>query len=218
MKFASIALIATTAAYRIDEPDETMALNIFGYNEGNVYDFEQGFGSAILHRDVLEKYRPCIVGMPDYALSVLDVYGGFDTSHPFNLMTTFYDPSNAKQASRVAMVGAITIKSKYTSCNKLKDEVTMVGTDMYTNYSTTQMMSNGMTVLMNSYSNFTSLSSAMYSSDFKALGKTLGEIVFTLFGNDALAARLSREEQDEKDAFAAMVKRSHEEFEKVNEL
>ena len=116
------------------------------------------------------------------------------------------------------MVGALSIKSKITSCNKLKDEVTMIGTDMYTNYSTTQMMSNSMTVLMNSYANFTSLSSALYSSDFKALGKTLGEIFFTLFGNDALAARLSKEEQEEKEAFEAMVKRSHEEFEKVNEL
>lgn len=48
MKFAKIALIATVAAYEADE-DENYALNIFGYNEGNVYDFEQGFGSAIMH-------------------------------------------------------------------------------------------------------------------------------------------------------------------------
>ncbi len=39
MKFATIALIATVAAYDADV-DEKYALNIFGYNEGNIYDFE----------------------------------------------------------------------------------------------------------------------------------------------------------------------------------
>ena len=39
MKFAQIALIASVAAYDKDE-DENYALNIFGYNEGNFYDFE----------------------------------------------------------------------------------------------------------------------------------------------------------------------------------
>ena len=39
MKFSTIALIATVAAYDADE-DETLALNIFGYNEGNIFDFE----------------------------------------------------------------------------------------------------------------------------------------------------------------------------------
>ena len=94
MKFANIALVATAAAYAAEE-DEQFALNIFGYNEGDFYDFEQGFGSAIMHQDIEIKWRGCIVGMPDYALSILDVYGGFDTNHPFNLMTQIVKPSLA---------------------------------------------------------------------------------------------------------------------------
>jgi hypothetical protein len=109
MKFATIALMATASAYVLDE-DESFALNIFGYNEGDFYDFEHGFGTAVLHRDVNHKWKSCLVGLPDYALMMLDVYGGFDTDHPFNLMTTFYQPDLAKKASRVAMVGGLTIR------------------------------------------------------------------------------------------------------------
>jgi hypothetical protein len=70
------------------------------------------------------------------------------------------------------------------------------------------MLSNGMTLLLNSYSNLTTLSSAMYSSDFELLGKTMGEITFTALGNDKLKEKLEREEQDEKDAFQAMNQRA----------
>ena len=48
-----------------------------------------------MHQDIEMKWRGCIVGVPDYALSILDVYGGFDTNHPFNLMTQIVKPSLA---------------------------------------------------------------------------------------------------------------------------
>ena len=146
-----------------------------------------------MHRDVFGKWKSCIVGMPDYALSILDVYGGFDTSHPFNIMSTIYKPDLAKKASRTAMVGGMMLKKDFTSCSKLSTEVTKVSSAMIADFSTTQLMTNSMTVLMNSYSNLTTLSSALYSGDFKSIGKTTGEIFFTLFGNEKLATSLKKE-------------------------
>jgi hypothetical protein len=115
MKFASIALLATASAYQADE-DENFALNIFGFNEGDFYDFENGFGNAIMHQDISTKWKGCIIGVPDFALSILDVYGGFDTSHPFTLMTNLANPSLAVKVSQRVMAGGLTAMNKMEAC------------------------------------------------------------------------------------------------------
>ena len=143
-----------------------------------------------MHEDISDKWNPCLVGMPDYMLSILDVYGGFDTSHPFTLMTNFYKPSLATLATSRGMKGAITLKVKTDNCKEVMAGFTDVSSRMMAEFSTTRLMANSMTLLMNSFSNLTSLSTSFFAGDLKTFGKTTGEMFFTLFGSDEIATAL----------------------------
>jgi hypothetical protein len=83
-------------------------------------------------------------------------------------------------------------------------------------YSSTQLMTNAMTVLMSSFSNMTTLSTALYAGDFETIGKSTGDIFFTLLGNEEIAKALSAEGKEEKEAFEEKVAKSQAAFDEIN--
>ena len=88
------------------------------------------------------------------------------------------------------MSGAITLKVKTDNCKKVMAGFTDVSSRMMAEFSTTRLMSNSMTLLLNSFSNVTSLSTSFFAGDLKAFGKTTGEMFFTLFGSEEIATAL----------------------------
>ena len=89
------------------------------------------------------------------------------------------------------MAGGLTAMNKIDSCKVVKKDLTDVYSRMFAAYSSTQLMTNSMTVLMGSFSNMTTLTTALYAGDFKTIGTKTGEIFFTLFGNEEIGNALT---------------------------
>lgn len=114
------------------------------------------------------------------------------------------------------MAGAITARNKYDSCKHVAADLTEVSGLMIKDYSTTQIMTNSMTALWSSFSNFTTFGTSLYSSDFKTIGKLTGEFWFNLFGNEKIAQTLKDKAAEEKKAFEEKIAKSHVAFNEIN--
>ena len=193
MKFVSALFLGAVAASGQDD-EEQFALNLFGINERDLEEFDLEFNSAVLHKDVRPTWNDCIVGIPNTFFSVLDVYGGFDTSHPFALMTNLANPTLAPKAMKRGMTGMLTLKSKMHSCSNVfadkKEMVSYLVSHATFSYLTMQLTSNLMKVFWSLFSTMTALSSAFFNHDFGKLGKACGELAFAIFGSDELEKQL----------------------------
>lgn len=163
-------------------------IDIFGYTEIDAYDFGEGLAGSILKRDIRDDWQGCVEGIPEFFLSILDVYGGFKITNPLAPFLAMTDVSKVADVGHVIMGQSLKVPGEIGSCKKVFGDIMDFGTFGISNFSVA-MVSTGL--LANITANFMKVfgsagvvMTSIVAHDFYKAGQNLGDVLTELLYND----------------------------------
>ena len=127
-------------------------IDIFGLTEIDAYDFGEGLAGSVLKRDVRDEWQGCVEGIPEFFLSILDVYGGFQITNPLGPFYAMTDMTKITDVGNVIMQQALKVPGEMTSCKTVMTDVmdffsfgmsnfsvALISTGLMTNFTTNFM-------------------------------------------------------------------------------
>jgi hypothetical protein len=220
MKFSEISLLVLgTAAtsegtyYRHSNASQDR-INIFGFDEGDMYDFVEGWATGWFHRDMKADWGACLEAVPDLMLGVMTPSGSRESIstllHPMNALKAIGDVSGIAEIAHLgnwlqhSVDEAESLPRELATChtiyNDLHDSSLHLGTSPSIWSLSRTFLSQPYQHSLDGFILVGKVFGSLHNHDLFDTGKAIADTMWLVFGNDELLAWMEDVKKQEADA------------------